>query len=105
MHIGCCLSLLSAGTPARTDAQRGFIAFQSSLAKGERQRIAVRANDGRRAAKARGARFGHKPKLDGHQQAEALRRLLAGESARSLGKSYRVHHATISRLQPTSSPA
>jgi DNA invertase Pin-like site-specific DNA recombinase len=82
---------------------RGFIAFLSAQAEDERQRIVKRANDGRRAAKASGARFGRKPKLDDHQQAEALKRLLAGESARALGRSYKVHHVTISRLRPTGS--
>jgi DNA invertase Pin-like site-specific DNA recombinase len=39
-----------------TPIGRGFIAFLSALAKDERQRIVKRANDGRRAARARGAR-------------------------------------------------
>jgi DNA invertase Pin-like site-specific DNA recombinase len=82
-----------------TPIGRGFIAFLSALAEDERARIVKRANDGRTAARARGARFGRKPKLDTHQQKEARRRLLAGESARALGKSYKVHHATISRLR------
>ena len=47
-----------------TPIGRGFIAFLSALAEDERQRIVKRANDGRKAAKARGARFGRKPKLD-----------------------------------------
>ena len=67
----------------------GFIAFLSALAEDERQRIVKRANDGRKAARARGARFGRKPKLDTHQQAEALKRLLAGESARARGSTRR----------------
>jgi len=82
-----------------TPIGRGFIAFLSALAEDERQRIVKRANDGRRAARARGAKFGRKPKLDDHQQDEALKRLLRGESARALGRSYKVHHATISRLR------
>ena len=45
-----------------------------------------RANDGRAAAKARGAVFGRKPKLNAHQQKEALKRLLSGESARQIAK-------------------
>jgi DNA invertase Pin-like site-specific DNA recombinase len=80
---------------------RGFIAFLSALAEDERQRIVKRANDGRTAAKARGAVFGRKPKLDGHQQREALKRLTDGDSARQIAKTYRVHHATISRLRAT----
>lgn len=82
-----------------TPIGRGFIAFLSALAEDERQRIVKRANDGRKAARARGATFGRKPKLDAHQQDEVRKRLLVGESARSLGRSYKVHHATISRLR------
>jgi len=81
-----------------TPIGRGFIAFLSALAEDERQRIVKRANDGRTAARARGARFGRKPKLDAHQQGEARKRLEAGESSRAIAKTYRVHHATISRL-------
>jgi DNA invertase Pin-like site-specific DNA recombinase len=82
-----------------TPIGRGFIAFLSALAEDERQRIVKRANDGRTAAKARGAVFGRKPKLDAHQRKEALKRLLGGESARQIAKTYRVHHATVSRLR------
>jgi DNA invertase Pin-like site-specific DNA recombinase len=57
----------------------------------------TRANAGRRAAKARGVKFGRKPKLT-HQQAEALRRMDKGETARAIGKDLNVHHATIMRL-------
>jgi hypothetical protein len=39
-----------------------------------------------------------KPKLNNHQQAEALTPLADGESCRAIGKTYGVHHATISRL-------
>jgi transposase len=43
--------------------------------------------------------MGRKPKLDCYQQAEALKRLAAGESCRAIARSYRVHHATVSRLR------
>jgi DNA invertase Pin-like site-specific DNA recombinase len=82
-----------------TPIGRGFIAFLSALAEDERQRILKRANDGRKAARARGAKFGRKPKLSEHQQAEALKRLSAGESCRQIAKTFGVHHATVSRLQ------
>jgi DNA invertase Pin-like site-specific DNA recombinase len=77
----------------------GFIAFLSALAQDERQRVVKRANDGRRAARARGARFGRKPKLDVDQRREARARLAAGDSARAIARTFRVHHATISRLR------
>ena len=82
-----------------TPIGRGFIAFLSALAEDERQRIVKRANDGRAAARKRGAKFGRKPKLNEHQRAEARKRLLTGESARGVARSYAVHHATISRLR------
>jgi Resolvase, N terminal domain len=53
-----------------TPLGRGFIAFLSAMAEDERHRILKRANEGRAAAKAKGTRFGRKPKLTGHQQAE-----------------------------------
>lgn len=82
-----------------TPLGRGLIALLSAMAEDERQRIVKRARDGLDAAKARGARFGRKPKLTAYQRAEALKRLEAGESARAIGRSYQVHHATISRLR------
>jgi DNA invertase Pin-like site-specific DNA recombinase len=81
-----------------TPLGRGFIAFLSAMAEDERLRIVKRANDGRKAARAKGTRFGRKPKLDGHQQAQTRRRLEAGESARAIAKDFRVHHATVLRV-------
>jgi DNA invertase Pin-like site-specific DNA recombinase len=77
---------------------RAFLAFLSAMAEDERQRIVKRADAGRSAARGRGARFGRKPALSADQQADARRRLQAGESARSLGRIYRVSHTTIARL-------
>ena len=81
-----------------TPLGRGFIAFLSAMAEDERGRILKRANDGRVAAKAKGTRFGRKPKLTVHQQAEALKRLEAGESRRAIARTMAVHHATVARL-------
>lgn len=78
-----------------TPLGRGLIALLSAMAEDERQRIVKRARDGLDAARERGAKFGRKPKLTPHQRSEALRRLVAGETARAVGRSYDVHHATI----------
>jgi hypothetical protein len=43
--------------------------------RGYAERIVKRAQDGRKAARARGVQFGRKPKLTQHQQAEGRRRL------------------------------
>jgi DNA invertase Pin-like site-specific DNA recombinase len=77
---------------------RGILAFLSALAQDERERIHRRASEGRKAAKTRGVRFGRKPKLTEHQQAEALQRIAAGDNYRAIARTFGVHHATISRL-------
>ena len=81
-----------------TPLGRGFIAFLSAMAEDERQRIVKRANDGRKFARANGVQFGRMPKLSAHQRTEALRRLDAGESCRSIAKTMGVHYQTISKL-------
>ena len=81
-----------------TPMGRGFIAFLSAMAEDERQRIVARANGGRQVARARGVKFGRKPKLSAHQRAEVGRRLAGGEPAQDLAKSYGVSRWTISRL-------
>jgi DNA invertase Pin-like site-specific DNA recombinase len=63
----------------------------------ERELIRARTGEGRERAKARGVRLGRKPKLNQHQQQEALARRDAGEPVTEIARSYDVHHATISR--------
>src|SRR5260370_29180888 len=67
-------------------------------AKLERRRIAERTARGRADAKAKGVKFGRKPSLTPHQQREARERLAAGETQRSIARSYNVSQSTISRL-------
>ena len=47
------------------------------------------------------ANLGSEPALTNRQQAEARRRLAAGESARSIAGDYNVHHNTVGRLRRT----
>ena len=67
-------------------------------AKLERRRILERTARGRADAKANGVKFGRKPILTPHQQKEARERLEAGETQRSVARSYNVSQSTISRL-------
>ncbi|MEM9155680.1 MAG: helix-turn-helix domain-containing protein [Cyanobacteria bacterium P01_F01_bin.33] len=61
--------------------------------------VDIRASDGREAAKARGAKFGRKPKSTDHQQKTALNRLAKGDSSRLIAKDMGVSHSTIVRLR------
>jgi DNA invertase Pin-like site-specific DNA recombinase len=74
------------------------LAMLGVAAKLERRRIAERTARGRADAKAKGVRFGRKPKLTAHQQREARERIEAGETQRSVARSYNVSQATISRV-------
>lgn len=86
------------GLDLTTPSGRGILALLSGLAEEERTRILRRANEGRVAAIKRGTKLGRRPKLDDHQQSQAIARLKAGESCREIAKTFRVHHATIARL-------
>lgn len=78
---------------------KGILAFLSALAEDEHERILRRATEGRKIARAKGVKFGPKPKLTEHQQAKALERLAAGDSCREIGRDMGVSHSTISRLR------
>src|SRR5712671_1699549 len=74
------------------------LAMPGVAAKLERRRILERTARGRADAKAKGVKFGRKPSLTPHQQKEARARLDAGETQRSVARSYNVSQSTISRL-------
>ena len=75
-----------------------ILAVLAALAEFERSMILARTSEGRTRAKARGVRFGRKPKLSAFQASEALARREAGEALTDIGRSYGVSHSTISRL-------
>jgi len=97
---GSLLKVLDRGyLDLTTPVGRGLMALFSALAEDERHRIVSRAEGGRQAARARGVRFGRRLKLTPHQRADAIARLDAGESARSVGKHFNCSHKTITRLR------
>ena len=69
------------------------------VAKFERRRIRERTMRGRADAKAKGVKFGRKPKLTAHQKREAIKRRDVDEKTlRSIARSYNLSAATILRL-------
>jgi DNA invertase Pin-like site-specific DNA recombinase len=81
-----------------TPIGRGIMALLSAMAEDERQRIVRRGKQGMAYALARGVKFGRRPKLDAHQQAEARKMIAAGQSHRQVGKTFGVSHKVIGRL-------
>jgi DNA invertase Pin-like site-specific DNA recombinase len=81
---------------------RLMLTVLGGLAEFERELIRARTGEGRERAKAKGVKMGRKPKLTPHQKREAIkRRDQEGETLRSIGRSYNVSAATISRLATT----
>jgi DNA invertase Pin-like site-specific DNA recombinase len=75
-----------------------LVTVLAGIAQLERGLILERADAGRKAAKARGVRFGPKPKLSPFRQLEALKMLAKGKTCRYVGEYFGVSHSTISRL-------
>jgi DNA invertase Pin-like site-specific DNA recombinase len=75
-----------------------MLTILGGLAEFERELIKDRTDAGRVRAKARGVRFGRKPKLNPFQREQALARLSTGETQAEVARTYGVDRATISRL-------
>jgi DNA invertase Pin-like site-specific DNA recombinase len=75
-----------------------IIAILGALAEFEKSMILARTAEGRRRAMAQGVRFGRRPSLTPHQQAEALRRRAEGQALMEIGRLFNVSHSTIARL-------
>ena len=81
-----------------SEKETGTKTDRIGLAEFERHLILSRTGEGRERAKARGVKFGRKPKLTKHQRDQALTRREAGELLTEIAKTYNVSHMTISRL-------
>ncbi len=83
-----------------SDCAEMVLATLGIVAKLERRRIKARTMRGRTDAKAKGVKFGRKPKLTPHQQREAVKRPdVDEETLRSIARSYNVSASTISRMK------
>jgi DNA invertase Pin-like site-specific DNA recombinase len=84
--------------PTPADFADLIFAVLGGAAKPERRRILERTARGQADAETNGIKFGHKPILTLHQQKDACKRLDAGETQRSVARSYNVSQSTILRL-------
>ena len=71
----------------------------AAIAEFERELIRERTVEGRKRVMAAGVKFGRKPKLSEYQRQEAVKRRAAGETLKSIAKSYAVDISMISRLE------
>jgi DNA invertase Pin-like site-specific DNA recombinase len=68
------------------------------IARKTRDDILRRTAAGRERARANGVKFGRKPKLSPSEQQDARQRIAAGESQRTVARSFGVSCSTVSRL-------
>lgn len=68
------------------------------IARKTREDIIRRTAAGRERARANGVKFGRRPKLSPSERDAVRQRLAAGDSQRTVARSYRVSASTISRL-------
>jgi DNA invertase Pin-like site-specific DNA recombinase len=91
-------SLSDAWADTTTPHGRLMLTVLGGLAEFERHLILNQTAEGRVRAKAKGIKFGRKPKLTKHQRDEALTRKRNGETLTAIAKSYNFSHMTICRL-------
>lgn len=95
-RAGLCL-LTKPVVDTTSDFAKLVLTMLGIAAKLERRCILNRAVGELADPKANGVKFGRKLILTSHQQNEARKRIYAGETQRSLARSYQVSQATISK--------
>lgn len=98
LHGAVCRSLAEPYVDATTPIGEVFAALVGFQGRKSWDDLIFRTRAGRERARARGVKFGRKPKLSAEQRRDALRRREAGDSLKLLAKSYEVSCSTISRL-------
>ena len=91
-------SISDAWADTTTPHGRLMLTILGGLAEFERELIRTRTGEGRTRAKARGVKFGRKPKLTADQQAYVARLKAGGESVRHIARIMGVSKATIGRV-------
>ena len=83
-------------------AGRMMMQMLGAFAKYERAMVRERTRAGLREARAQGRHGGRRPKFSQAQRAEILGMLAAGRPAAEVARLFRVHRATIGRLNAAS---
>ena len=88
-----------------TSAGRTMMQMPGSFAEYERVMVRERTQAGLREANAQRRHGGRKPKFSSTQRTEILGMLAAGRSAAKVARLFRVHRATVSRINATARTA
>jgi DNA invertase Pin-like site-specific DNA recombinase len=94
-------SLKDAWADTTSPHGRLMLTVLGGLAEFERELIRARTGEGRKRAKASGAKFGRPAALTPQERQEAIQKLAQGEAQADVARTFSVSQATISRLAAT----
>lgn len=98
--VGARLQLLDQAIDSASGEVDVHLFLHGWASKQYRLRLLENTKNGRIIAKAKGVKFGRKPKLNSHQKAQIMERKARGESAARIARSYGVSESTILRVEP-----
>ncbi|HRY15337.1 MAG TPA: recombinase family protein [Candidatus Competibacteraceae bacterium] len=93
--LGVAFRFLDDGISTEGTMGKMVVTILSAVAQAERQRILERTNEGRRAAKAKGVKFGRKRIVDREQ---ALRMKAQGVGATDIAKRLQIGRSTVYKI-------
>lgn len=96
--LGVTFVSIEDGIDLSTPTGRLQAEILASIAAFERALIQDRANEGREAARAKGKKFGRRPKLTQEQKNEAIRLLSLGLKQGEVADSLQVHRMVVHRI-------
>jgi DNA invertase Pin-like site-specific DNA recombinase len=97
-QLGVTFISIEDGIDLSTPTGRLQAEILASIATFERSLIQDRANEGREAARAKGKKFGRRPKLSTEQRNEAIRLLSLGMKQGEVAGNLQVHRMVVHRI-------
>ena len=94
-QMGVAVRFLDDGINTEGEMGRMVVTILSAVAQAERHRILERTNEGRQEAKARGVKFGRKPKID---KARVIDMRAAGKSATEISRELSIGRSTVYKI-------
>ena len=93
--MGVAVRFLDDGISTEGEMGKMVVTILSAVAQAERHRILERTNEGRQEAKARGVKFGRKPKID---KAKVIDMRAAGKSATEISRELSIGRSTVYKI-------
>lgn len=93
--LGVAVRFLDDGISTEGEIGKMVVTILSAVAQAERHRILERTHEGRLEAKARGVKFGRKPKID---KARVIDMRAAGKSATEISRELSIGRSTVYKI-------